>query len=100
MDDGLDVFAVHGVGGILGTLLVSVLALPVLGVVGYAKGVSVGSQFIVQLVGVFVNMLWSGVATYLNVRATKLLMDARPNDDDIEEGLDLSAHGQRGYTLQ
>lgn len=100
IDDSLDVFAVHGVGGILGTLLVSVLALPLLGGVGYADGVSVASQFMVQLVGVLVTILWSGVATYLIVRITTLLVDARPNDDDIEEGLDLSAHGERGYTLQ
>lgn len=100
VDDSLDMFAVHGVGGILGTLLVSVLALPVLGGVGYAEGVSVFSQFTVQLGGVIVTMLWSGIATYLIVVTTKSMMATRPNDDDIEEGLDLSAHGERGYTLQ
>ncbi|MDA7721151.1 ammonium transporter, partial [Alphaproteobacteria bacterium] len=61
IDDSLDVFAVHGVGGILGSLLVAYLALPAFGGLGLADGVTAGSQFMVQLSSVAITVLWTGI---------------------------------------
>ena len=100
IDDSLDVFAVHGVGGIIGTLLVAIFAAPYFGGVGYAEGNSMATQLLIQFAGVMATMTWSGLVTYLIILVLKAIMPIRPNGDDIEEGLDLSAHGERGYTLQ
>lgn len=97
IDDSLDVFAVHGVGGILGTLLVAVLAAPALGGAGYADGVDMGGQFATQALGVGSVVLWSGGASLVLVVITKLLVGLRAKDEAIEEGLDLASHGERAY---
>lgn len=97
VDDSLDVFAVHGVGGILGALMVAVLASPVFGGAGYAEGMDMGSQAITQTVGVLATCAWSAVATLVLVAITKALVGLRVRDEDAEEGLDLSSHGERAY---
>ena len=58
------------------------------------------TQLLIQFAGVMATMTWSGLVTYLIILVLKAIMPIRPNGDDIEEGLDLSAHGERGYTLQ
>ena len=98
VDDSLDVFAVHGVGGILGTLLVSVLASTVLGGVGYAKTGSMGAQALIQVVGVVAVMAWSAIATLGILAVTKRVAGLRARKEEIEEGLDSSHHGERGYS--
>ncbi|HQT55816.1 MAG TPA: ammonia channel protein, partial [Phenylobacterium sp.] len=97
IDDSLDVFAVHGVGGILGTLLVAVLASPELGGVGYADGVTMGSQAVTQVLGVLAVCAWSGIATLVLVFLTRRTVGLRASDDAVDEGLDMSAHGERAY---
>lgn len=97
IDDSLDVFAVHGVGGILGTLLVAVLASPQLGGAGYAQGMDMGRQFGVQALGVAVTCVWSGVITLILAFALKATLGLRARDEHIEEGLDMAAHGERAY---
>jgi Amt family ammonium transporter len=97
IDDSLDVFAVHGVGGILGTLLVAVLASPAAGGAGYAEGMDMGRQLGVQALGVAVTCLWSGVATLGLALALKATLGLRARDEHIEEGLDVSTHGERAY---
>ncbi len=97
IDDSLDVFAVHGVGGILGTLLVAWLALPAFGGVGLAVGVNAGSQFIVQFWSVGITVLWTGVASYAILKVVELTIGLRVEQQDEIEGLDLSQHGERGY---
>jgi ammonium transporter, Amt family len=99
IDDSLDVFAVHGVGGILGTVLVAFLAHPALGGTGYASGVTMGSQLMTQLIGIGATVLWSGIATAAIVAATGKFMSLRADPEAIHEGLDMSAHGERGYSL-
>jgi ammonium transporter, Amt family len=99
IDDSLDVFAVHGVGGILGSLLVAILAHPDIGGVGYDGG-NVGEQFITQSLGVGATMLWSAVVTAILIYGLRAMIGIRASEDDIDEGLDLTAHGERGYTLQ
>ncbi len=97
IDDSLDVFAVHGVGGILGTLLVAFLAAPGIGGVGYAPGVTPMSQFVTQAIGVAVVVAWSGIATLILAFVVEKTVGLRAKDEQIEDGLDVSAHGERAY---
>ena len=97
VDDSLDVFAVHGCGGALGTLATAVVALPVLGGVGLQGGVA--SQFGVQLVGVVSVALWSALATAVLIRVTQALVGLRVSADEELTGLDQTAHGETGYKL-
>jgi len=98
IDDSLDVLAVHGVGGALGTLLVALLAgLP--GGTGVSEGNTVISQFGVQLLGVVVTGLFSAVATWILVRATQAMVGLRVSREEEIEGLDYTTHGETGYNL-
>ena len=95
IDDSLDVFAVHGVGGILGSLLVAYLALPAFGGLGLADGVTAGSQFMVQLASVAITVLWTGIASYVILKVIGAVIGLRVDQQDEIEGLDLSQHGER-----
>mgnify|MGYP001347524417 CR=1 FL=1 len=95
IDDSLDVFAVHGVGGILGILLVSVLASPALGGAGFPAGHGVGAQLGVQLLGLAAVVAWSGVVSLALLWLVDRLIGLRASDFAIEDGLDLAEHGER-----
>jgi Amt family ammonium transporter len=97
IDDSLDVFAVHGVGGILGSLLVAWLALPAFGGLGLADGISATSQFGVQLLSVAITIGWTVIASYVILRVISVVIGLRVDQQDEIEGLDLSQHGERGY---
>ena len=97
LDDSLDVFAVHGVGGILGTLMVAVLAAPQLGGVGYADGVGMLDQFLTQAIGVAAVVAWSAFAALALAFLVEKTVGLRARDEHIEEGLDMAAHGERAY---
>ena len=97
IDDSLDVFAVHGVGGILGSLLLAWLALPSFGGLGLADGISATEQFGVQLLSVVITVSWTIVASYIILRIIALSIGLRVEQQDEIEGLDLSQHGERGY---
>ncbi|MFT4583886.1 MAG: Amt family ammonium transporter [Gammaproteobacteria bacterium] len=99
IDDSLDVFPVHGVGGILGTLLAGVFASESLGGVGYAEGVSMGHQVGVQAIGVLATMVWCGVATFVLLKLVGMFVGLRVGEDAESQGLDLSEHDERGYIL-
>lgn len=100
IDDSLDVFAVHGVGGMLGTLLVALLATSALGGDGLAQGVTIGKQLGVQAVGLVATVVWSVSVTFVIVRvASALVGGLRVDEEDELVGLDLAAHGERGYDL-
>lgn len=98
IDDSLDVFAVHGVGGILGTLLI-----PFLAAVGpLAPGLgdtSVGAQFSTQLIGVLSVSAWSIVATVIILFVVQALVGLRVSEADEVEGLDTTSHGETAYNL-
>jgi Amt family ammonium transporter len=96
IDDSLDVFAVHGVGGMLGSLLLSVFALPTLGGTGTAAASWV-QQLGVQVLAVGVTALWSGVATYALTRAIGAFAPLRVDAEQEYEGLDFASHGERAY---
>jgi Amt family ammonium transporter len=97
IDDSLDVFAVHGVGGILGILLVSAFADPMLGGLGLAAGVTIGKQFVVQLIGTVATVAWSVVMTFIIVKVAGVILPLRATSEAETDGLDLSEHGERGY---
>ena len=97
LDDSLDVFAVHGVGGILGTLAVAGLASPLLGGVGYAEGMNAGSQFGAQALGVAAVCAWSAAVSAVILILCKATIGLRVAPEAIEDGLDLSTHGERAY---
>ena len=97
IDDSLDVFAVHGVGGILGSLLVAVLATDTFSGMGLADGMTVGSQFMVQAKSVVITVIWTAVASYIILKIAAMFGGLRVDEDDEQEGLDLSQHGERGY---
>ena len=97
IDDSLDVFAVHGVGGIIGSLLVAWLALPSFGGLGLADGVSATSQFGVQFLSVAITVGWTVVASVVILKVIGAVIGLRVDQQDEIEGLDLSQHGERGY---
>jgi len=99
IDDSLDVFAVHGVGGMLGSLLLSVFALPQLGGNGLAEGMTVLSQLGVQALAVGVTGLWSGVFTWGIVKLINVGIERRVSAEVEYEGLDLTTHGERAYEI-
>lgn len=99
IDDSLDVFPVHGVGGIIGTLFAGVFAAESLGGVGYADGVTMGQQLGVQAIGVIATMVWCGVASYVLLKVVSLFVTLRVTEEAEVQGLDLSEHDERGYQL-
>lgn len=104
-DDALDVFGVHGVGGILGALLTGVFAAPSLGGTGVydyvankvADGYSIVDQVIIQATGVGVTILWSGVAALICYKLVDMFIGLRVPEDEEREGLDISSHGESAY---
>ena len=97
IDDSLDVFAVHGVGGILGSLLVAFLATDTFSGLGLPEGVSSTSQFMVQLNSVVITVVWTAIASYAILKIAGMFGGLRVEQDSEIEGLDLSQHGERGY---
>jgi Amt family ammonium transporter len=98
IDDSLDVFAVHGVGGILGSLLVAVAASATLGGAGYARGMTLGAQAQVQLMGALAVIGWSAIGSVLVLLIVRRLIGLRAGGAEVEDGLDLSHHGERAYS--
>lgn len=97
IDDSLDVFAVHGVGGMLGSLLLAIFISSSMGGTGYAEGKTMLSQLAAQFVGVGVVAIWSAVASALIAVLVSLVMPMRVSEDDEREGLDLASHGERAW---
>ena len=97
IDDSLDVFAVHGVGGALGTLLAAIFVTTSLGGVGLAEGQTVASQLGVQAYGVLAVVIWAALITWILVKVLSTFVRFRVSEDDEEQGLDLAMHGERGY---
>lgn len=99
IDDSLDVFPVHGVGGILGTLMAGVFAAESLGGAGYAEGVSMAQQVGVQAIGVVATLVWCGVLSFVLLKLVGMLVGLRVTNEYETQGLDLSEHDERGYIL-
>jgi Amt family ammonium transporter len=99
VDDSLDVFPVHGVGGILGTLLTAVFVSAALGGAGFPEGQSMGGQFMVQAVGVLATAAWCGAVTWILLKLTAAVTGLRVGGDQETEGLDTVLHNEKGYNL-
>jgi Amt family ammonium transporter len=97
IDDTLDVFAVHGIGGMLGSLLVAFFAAASLGGVGYAEGMTLPRQVGAQFLGIAAGALWSAAATFVLAKLIAAVAPLRVGADVEEEGLDLATHGERAY---
>ncbi len=96
-DDSLDVFAVHGVGGMLGSVLVAIFVDQDLGGVGYGAGLDMTKQFITQIVAVCAAAAWSGCATFVLVKLLSVVTGLRVTAEEEEDGLDFSTHGESAY---
>jgi Amt family ammonium transporter len=99
IDDSLDVFPVHGVGGTLGTLATGIFVDSRFGGLGLAEGVTVGKQLITQATGVLATIVWCAVMTWVLLKLVGLLTPLRASAESETEGLDLADHGERGYIL-
>jgi len=99
IDDSLDVFAVHGVGGILGSLLLALFISEGLGGTGYGDDMAFGSQFVAQLIGVGSVAIWSAVATAIIGFGISFILPMRVSEDDERDGLDITSHGERAWDL-
>ena len=97
IDDSLDVFAVHGVGGMLGTMLLAVFLAPALGGSGYADGFDMGSQLGSQLIAIVAVGIFSAIATALIALGVSLVIPMRVSEEDERQGLDVTNHGERGW---
>lgn len=105
-DDSLDVFGVHGVGGILGALLTGVFAAPSLGGTGVYDYVankvnpdySITGQVWIQLQGVLTTLVWSGVVAFIAYKLVDLVIGLRVPEEEEREGLDITSHGETAYS--
>ncbi len=99
IDDSLDVFPVHGVGGILGTIFAGIFVSAGLGGIGFAEGMNMGSQVGVQLTGVIATIAFTAITTFVILKVVDALLGLRVTDEQETEGLDISQHEERGYIL-
>jgi len=96
-DDSLDVFGIHGVGGIVGAIGTGILTSAALGGIGYGDGVTMASQTWVQFLAVVVTILWSGIGSLILYKIVDLIIGLRPAVEAEREGLDLTSHGEAAY---
>ena len=107
-DDTLDVFGIHGVGGIVGALLTGVFNSPALGGPGFvadwvtvtmvtAADYSIASQVWIQLKGVLITIAWSGVVSFVAFKIVDMVIGLRVSEEDEREGLDIRSHGETAY---
>ena len=102
IDDSLDVFPVHGVGGILGTILAGIFASSELGLFsgqGLAEGMTIASQLNIQLIGVVSTFAYTAVATYIILKVVDRITGLRVSAEEEQQGLDIVSHEERGYDL-
>jgi Amt family ammonium transporter len=106
VDDSLDAFGVHGVGGVLGAILTGVFASPALGGTGVYDYVAnavaeydMGAQLIAQLWGVGTTVIWTCVVSFIAFKLVDLVIGLRVSEEDEREGLDIAEHGETAYHM-
>jgi Amt family ammonium transporter len=99
VDDSLDVFPVHGVGGILGTLLTGIFVAAAFGGAGYPEKVTMGGQVLTQLIGIAAVGAWSGILTWILLKLADGIAGLRVAAEEETEGLDTVLHNEKGYNL-
>ncbi|MFY7835624.1 MAG: ammonium transporter [Novosphingobium sp.] len=99
IDDSLDVFAVHGVGGMLGSVLLAVFISESFGGTGYNEGMDLARQVVAQVAGVGIVALWSAFATVVCALMVSMVIPMRVTEDEEREGLDITSHGERAWEM-
>jgi ammonium transporter, Amt family len=99
VDDSLDVFPVHGVGGLIGTLLTGIFVAATFGGIGYPEKQTMGGQLGVQLAGVAAVAAWSGIVTWILLKLSQAVAGLRVTAEEENEGLDTVLHNEKGYNL-
>ena len=99
IDDSLDVFPVHGVGGIMGTIFAGLLVSTQFGGAGLADGMTTASQVGVQAIGVLATAVWTAVVTWLIMKLVGAFVTLRVSDEEETEGLDITMHEEKGYNF-
>ncbi len=97
-DDSLDVFGIHGIGGIIGAIGTGIFVSPALGGVG-VDDYSMGGQVMIQTTGVIITILWSGVVSFVAFKLVDMIIGLRVTEEQEREGLDTASHGERAYNL-
>ena len=97
IDDSLDVFPVHGVGGALGTILTGVFVASQYGGAGLADGVSIGDQVMVQIMGVVAVIVWTVIASFVILKVVQSLVGLRVDEEEEIQGLDVKQYDEKGY---
>jgi len=99
-DDSLDVFGIHGIGGITGAILVGVLSDPSFGGTGlFVESGSIMEQVFVQIKAVAVTVVWSGVVSFILFKLVDMLIGLRVSTDEERQGLDQTSHGESAYHM-
>lgn len=96
-DDSLDVFGIHGVGGIVGGILVGIFNAKALGGPGLDSIGLIGGQLLVQLEGIVITIVWSGVVAFIAFKIADMMCGLRVSEDMEREGLDIATHGESAY---
>ena len=99
IDDSLDVFAVHGIGGMLGTILCGLLMSSNFGGVGFDEGLSGFDHVKIQIYSVLVTLIWTAVFTYIILKIISIITPLRVTEDEEITGLDTTSHGESGYNI-
>jgi Amt family ammonium transporter len=98
-DDSLDVFGVHGVGGMIGALLTGVFCAESLGGSGFGVEGGMMEQVLVQATGILATVIYSGVASFILLKFVDMLLGLRVLHEEEEAGLDVTSHNERGYNF-
>jgi len=98
-DDSLDAFGVHGIGGIVGCILTGIFVSSDLGGQGLADGVTIVKQVLAQIYSLLVTIIYSGVLSFIILKIVDAIVGLRVDEEQEQEGLDLSLHNERGYDL-
>ena len=96
-DDSLDVFGIHGIGGIVGAIGTGIFASSSLGGIGYADGVTMGAQVYSQIIAVLITIVWCGVVSAILYKLVDVIVGLRPTEESERQGLDLTSHGEVAY---
>ena len=97
VDDPCDVFGVHGVCGIVGCIMTGIFAAKSLGGVGYAEGVTMVHQVLVQLESIAITVVWSAVVAFIGYKLADMTVGLRVPEEQEREGLDVNSHGENAY---
>ncbi|MGA8261228.1 MAG: ammonium transporter [Arenicellales bacterium] len=98
-DDSLDAFGVHAVGGIIGAILTGVFVSSAFGGAGFGEGVSMGHQLMIQVVAVLATIIYCGIVSFIILKVVDAVIGLRVSEEEEVEGLDITQHDERGYSL-